>query len=325
MPARVKDHLRLGPVAMPPDRSRCRPALEALEARRIPSLVAPIDTIGTAQGVVAAPGQVARVQLPVAPGYLTPRKHATVLRLTAQPGPGGALRPAIVPALGPGGARLPFHPGAAHNPVYPGVVTAYAKLDRPGPLGVGVTGRQRTTGPFVSTVALPGDVNGDGKVNLQDLKAFVPAYLTRKPDAFYNPAADANLNGFVGQGDAKALLRNLPPPTPKVPLKIDLHLAPGDQVPGHHSATSGGVTAKETVTILGRTTPGAIVFADSGLGDYTFTGPAIAPDARGNFSLRVTNKEGLNNFNFLAIDPYGQQAIRSFPIFWTRFASGQVS
>ena len=39
----------------------------------------------------------------------------------------------------------------------------------------------------------------------------------------------------------------------------------------------------------------------------------------------MTNEEGLNNNDFLIIDPYLQQTIIDLPIVWTLFASGKVS
>ena len=48
---------------------------------------------------------------------------------------------------------------------------------------------------------------------------------------------------------------------------------------------------------------------------------SIATDAKGNFSVNETNSDGVNTFNFLIIDPYGQQVIRSYPEFWIPFAA----
>ena len=116
----------------------------------------------------------------------------------------------------------------------------------------------------------------------------------------------------------------LAPPMPKVPLSIDLLLAPQDAARGPTPKNSGGKTHHREVTVLGHTTPGSIVFSDSGLGDYSFTGQALAADARGNFALRVRNGEGLTNYNFLAIDPYGQQVIRAFPVLWLDFGASRT-
>src|SRR5438445_407833 len=69
-----------------------------------------------------------------------------------------------------------------------------------GPFTVGATGRHATTGPYLLS-----DVNGDGRVNLTDEQLFVQAYDSKLGDKNYNPAADLNHNGQVGQGDARLL------------------------------------------------------------------------------------------------------------------------
>jgi hypothetical protein len=201
------------------------------------------------------------------------------------------------------------------------MTTALVDDSTPGRLTVEVSGRKGSTGGFTLQATLPGDVNGNGQVMLGDLNAFQKSFNTSFGSALYNPAVDANQNGFIGHGDGKLLVRNLTPLTPKVPLNIDLVLAPGDQAKGPNPKNSGGITNKHVVTILGHTTPGSIVFADSGLGDYKFNGAAIATDSSGNFSQTVTLTGGVNNFEYLAIDPYGQQTIRAFPVFWKAFAA----
>jgi hypothetical protein len=162
---------------------------------------------------------------------------------------------------------------------------------------------------------------GEQQVTLNTLKAFTVAYLTTSHDALYNPAVDVNHNGFIGQGDGKLLLRELNPLTKEIPLKVNLILAPQDQAHGHVSSNSGGHTFHKDVTILGHTTPGSLVFSDSGFGDYSFTGPATYSDQNGNFSFKFTNSDGINNFEVLVIDPYGQQTILDYPIFWIPFAA----
>ena len=41
---------------------------------------------------------------------------------------------------------------------------------------------------------------------------------------------------------------------------------------------------------------------------------------QGNFSLKVKLSDGINQFDFQAVDPYGQQTLRAFPILWLGFA-----
>ncbi|MBX6313041.1 MAG: hypothetical protein IRY99_09030 [Isosphaeraceae bacterium] len=306
------------------DRPRRRPPyLERLETRTALSPIA--NTLQTTSGVVPRPGAVAHVTTNVASKNLAQKKHATVLGLTASPESGSSLVPRVVPVRQAGGGKIPFRHGHFYRPRGHAEDLAYVKVAKPGPLTTGVTGRHGTTGAFSATTYLPGDLNGDGKVDLTDLQDFAPAYLTFKGDGFYNPAADANHNGFIGQGDARFLVRNITPLTPKRPLSIEVALAPGDQAHLRRFHVSGAETFKQQVTIIGKTTPGSIVFADSGLGDYTFTGPALPTDAQGRFSVVVHNQEGINNYEFLAIDPYGQQTIRAFPILWLPFAEEKIN
>jgi hypothetical protein len=307
-------------VSSSSNRTRYRPELEACEARLALSTTVIANPLAVVNGTVKVPGSTAEVSFPVTPRNLNHR-HSVVIGTTVAPGAGSGLFPAVKHARGPAGQRLPLHQGMPFIPGFHGTAQAYVRTPQPGPLTTGVTGRQGTTGNFQLAATLPGDINGDGQVTIADLQLFAKSYLTTRGDALYNPAADADHNGFVGHGDARLLLRNETPLTPKIPLSIQMGLAPGDEQQGPKSMTSGGVTRKEKVTIIGHTTPGSIVFADSGLGDYTFTGQALVPDTRGLFRIQVTNKEGLNNYNFLAIDPYGQQTIRDFPIFWSSFAA----
>jgi hypothetical protein len=272
----------------------------------------------TATGDVPAPKAINQVTLPVGADHFQARR-TTVFGVTATPTPPATLDPAPVSAAGKAGEPLPFHPGAPYLPGRNPGARGYLQDGNPGPFAVGVTGRHATTGPFLLGADLPGDVNGDGKVDMQDEQAAAAAYNTKVGDKNYNPNADFNHNGQVGQEDLRLLLRNLAPLTPIHPLKVDLTLAPQDQARGHHPNTSGGVTHNRQVTILGRTTPESFVIADGGQGNFSFTGTAYVADAQGNFSVPVTLSNGITTFTFLAIDPFGQQRVRAFPIYWMDF------
>jgi Dockerin type I domain len=185
-----------------------------------------------------------------------------------------------------------------------------------------------TTSAVVKT--LMGDINGDGKVDLADVQAFAGTYMSRKGGPNYNPAADFNHNGVINLYDAKALLHNVAPISPRLPLNVELHLVPQDQIHYSGPTISGAATFRKVVTIIGRTTPGSLVIEDNhtsrlpgGTQAYKFTGPAHAADSRGFFSIVTTNTEGLNNNDFLILDPFGHPLIRDFPIFWIPYATGK--
>jgi hypothetical protein len=293
--------------------------VDVLEGRVVPSSSSnstlPADTLAVVQGTVSAPGGVAQVSVPITSANINGR-IPIVIGTATSPTAGSGINPRVISARGPDGQALQVQGGAAFVAARHNEATAFVQDGTPGTLTLSVTGAGNTSGSFQVRVYLPGDINGDGQVTLADLQAFPRYFKTRQGDALYNPAADANLNGQIGQEDARALVRNLKPLTPKGPLKVRLTLDPKDAVRGHVPSNSGGHTYQQTVTILGRTTPGSIVFSDSSFGDYTFSGSAIATDARGNFSVQATNKDGINNNDFLVIDPYGQQKVMDFPIYY---------
>ena len=300
---------------MRPSRTRRPLLIEGLEDRRVPSGL-PAGTIGVGTAVVPSPRAVGRVGSEVAPRNLAEHRPSTVIGLDARPLPGGRLAPKVVSAEGPLGHRLPLKVGAPFVAGRNGKALAFTKDGRAGTLTAGVTGRAGTTGSAALSTFLPGDVNGDGRVDLDDLQAFAPAYNSRIGDPNYLPSADADRNGQVGQGDARLILRNLTPIGPKVPLTIRVSLAPEDRAKDFPAVSDpDGVTRRSDVTIVGQTTPGSFVFLDGpNDADYAFEEKAIPTDAQGNFSYRLHLDGALTNTEYLAIDPYGQQAIRALPI-----------
>jgi hypothetical protein len=296
-------------------RNRKQPALDVLEGRLVPSGNVPANTLAIVQGTVPAPGAVAEVSVPITARNINGRIPIVIGTATA-PSAGSGVIPRVVAALGPDGKQVPVQPGAPSNPVTHNEALAFVQDGTPGPLTLKVKGAGGTTGSFQLRAYLPGDINGDGQVTLADLQLFPKRYRTQVGDALYNPAADANLNGQIGQEDAKALLRNLRPLTPRIPLKVNLSLLPSEDIRGDVPSNSGGHTYFQKVTILGKTTPGSIVFTDTSAADYSFNGPAAATNAKGEFSFVVTNKDGVNNNDFLVIDPYGQQHVQDYPIYY---------
>jgi hypothetical protein len=162
------------------------------------------------------------------------------------------------------------------------------------------------------------DIDGDGVVNVGDLQSMAQAYLTVAGQDRYNPAADLNRDGKINQYDARYLVKGLPAPPPRIPLRLALRLAPGQQVPHPGAVHNSGAVARriDNITILGRTIPGALVFADSSQGLYRFDGPLLPTDGRGNFVDHVQVDGRLDTtISFLVIDQYGRQLVRNYPVF----------
>jgi hypothetical protein len=169
--------------------------------------------------------------------------------------------------------------------------------------------------------------NPDRPFTPADLQLYAQVYLSTAGEPDFTPQYDFNGTGFIGQPDATPILRGLAAITPKVPLKLSLRLATGEQVHGHHPAESGGVTRLATVTVIGQTTPNSIVFIDGpttsihaqSTGNFKFQGGALATDSRGEFDYTVKLPDvsrggSLLSVNFLIRTPFNQQLIRSFPI-----------
>ncbi len=312
-------------------RDRRRPLMvEPLELRLALSGSTPANVIGTATATVAGPREVSQTSVQVAPKNITPRKQYTTFGVFVQPTSGSELQPQIVAVRGSTGKALPLE---YRRPFRSGIsdeAVAFVKDSTAGPLTIEVTGAHQSTGSYQVQTTLVGDVNGVGTVNFADLQAFAPSYMSQQGDPRYNLAADFNLNGVIDLNDAKALLQNMAPLTPALPLATRLTLAPQDQIHYSGPTVSGAATFQRVVTILGHTTPGSLVIEDNqvsrlpgGAQAYKFTGPAVATDANGFFSITAINTQGLNNNDFLILDPFGHQMILDFPVFWIPYATGR--
>jgi hypothetical protein len=264
---------------------------------------------------------VSTASVAVAARNVTAGKSSTLFGIFVAPGNGSSLQPRIVGVESSDGRMLsikqgrPFVAGRAD-----GQAAAFVKVSAAGPLTVLVSGMRRSTGLYSLDVTLAGDANGDGTVNQADLSPFASAYLSKPGDQNYNAAADFNQDGIVNQIDAKALQQNMPAVS-SGPLELSMNLLPADQAQYRTPSNSGGATFKQNVTIVGRTVPGSIVIQDGTKGFYKWVGPAYATDASGEFTAPEKLTQGVNTFDFLVIDPFRRQLIRSFPVFWLPFAA----
>ena len=155
---------------------------------------------------------------------------------------------------------------------------------------------------------------------LSTLHEFTQAYLSRVGQPKYDSAFDLNHNGRIGQDDGRLLLRALPAVAPKMPITLRVVLAPANQARGPLPKNSGGITHDKTPLVLGHTSPGALIFIGKGTTDLKLQGPALVADGNGNFTFKDDLADGINQLDFQAVDRYGQQTLRAFPIYWLDFA-----
>jgi hypothetical protein len=288
-----------------------KPLFEPLERRSLLNVAWPVNTIGTSAGNVEAAGGIGSASVAVAPRNLTPGRLSTDFGVFVEPSAGSGIRPRIV-AIEENGQHVPFRPGRPYIPGQTSDTAAFVEVSQPGPLTVVVAGAHHTDGSFTIAATLPGDVNGDGIVNLTDLPLFAAAYGSTTGQPTYNAAADFNLNGLIDFNDAAAIERNIPPLTPAHPLGLVVRLLSSDQAHYRTSKNSGGATFKQDVRIIGHTTPGSLVIEGSN---------AYATNADGDFAINVKNTIGINQNSLLVLDPFGHHYYRDFPIFWVSFAA----
>ncbi len=204
---------------------RQRIAVEALEARLALSSTTPANAIGTSTAIVSQPRAISETTVEVASKNITTQKNGTIFGVFVQPTAGSQLQPKIVAVIGSNGKPLPLQDG---RPFRPGVSDEAVVFFKDGSLGavtIEVTGAGQSTGSYQVQTTLVGDVNGDGTVNFADLQAFAPTYGSQQGNSNYNLAADFNQNGVINLYDAKALLHNMAPLTPRLPLATRLTLA----------------------------------------------------------------------------------------------------
>lgn len=311
---------------------RHRPGLESLEVRLAMSLppgaptyglTPPLNTIGLSLGDATHPHAISSTTATIVSKNITVGRSSTEFGLFVKPYGNSGVVPKIV-AVEQNGQRLPLQYGRTYNPAQAGQPTdqavAFFETKHPGTVTILVSGKGLSTGQYTAETTLVGDVNGDGTVNLTDEQDFVQAFAEKLNQKGYLASADYNQNGIVNQYDAMALERNMPiPPRPRENL-VAINLAPQDQLHYATSQDSGGETAKKNVTIDGYTTPGSIVLVDSTLGNYKFGSQALSTNASGFFTVEATNTQGVNTYDFKVLDPFGNQHIRSFPVFWTTYA-----
>ena len=112
-----------------------------------------------------------------------------------------------------GGIRF----GRNYRPKLAGQVSnqavSFFETGKAGTVTIKVAGAGLSSGAYTVEATLPGDVNGDGQVNLADEQAFAKTYVESRGDKDYEASADYNQNGIVNLYDALAMERNMTPLT----------------------------------------------------------------------------------------------------------------
>jgi hypothetical protein len=283
---------------------KAKPGGEQLEARSLLTSGAG-NIFALVPGTVDKAGDVGAHTFKVESSHFTLPKRTATLGIDVAASGGSAIKPRIS-SVSSGGRVLPIS--------YPrgGVLRAKASGQTPGltngavlvPVkGSGsytthVLGESKTTGNYILGYFVPGDADGNGKVEQADIAAIKKAVGAIVGDGDYSFDADSNRDGRIGQNDVQTARKNLGVVTTITPV-ISANLDPISD-----SGTVDRTTVFQDVILTGNGAPGATVsFSEIAkkTPDYT---TKIGDD--GTYAITVTLAEGSNTFHVTYVDPFGQ-------------------
>jgi hypothetical protein len=172
-----------------------------------------------------------------------------------------------------------------------------AKNPPPASYEVEVDG-DKTTGGYLVGFYLPGDVDGDGVVRNDDLKAIRSANGSAAGQAGYNFNADANRDGRITGVDLNLAQNNkgiLTTVQPLIMASLD---------PASDSGTANRETVFQNVIFNGTATPGAKITYKE-VGSKTAE-KSVVTGRDGTYSVVIPLAEGENVFQVTSTDGFGQ-------------------
>lgn len=290
---------------------------EALESRSLLTAGAG-NTFAIIPGSIAKMGDVTAIKFTIDPAHFRMPKGKFTLGIDIAPDPTSALKPMIVGVKAANGRPVVPTSHAIYDPHLAtsatgtkgptSAVLTQVKLNPMRPKApvtyeVDVKGLSGTTGKFLLGFYLPGDANGDGKVDQTDVNAVMSslnsrASTTTSGTSKYNFGADVNRDGRISVVDLRDTQRNLGVSTDVTPV-VGANLDPKGMVDVNQR-----LTRTPSVHFTGAMTPGgAITYADVAAKVKPVTATA---DASGNYSITVPLSEGANRFKVTTFDAFGQ-------------------
>jgi hypothetical protein len=288
-----------------------RPAPEALETRSLLTGGAG-STFAVLPGVVAKTGDLTAVKFTIDPKDFHLPAGKMSLGIDVAPDPTSGLTPQIVGVVSSEGRLVPTSrsiydrklsspqatPGKPTSAVLTTVKLDPAKPTAPVSYVVDVRGLSGTTGKFLLGFYLPGDANGDGKVDQTDITAIKAAMGAVGGSSKYSFDADANRNGRVSATDLRTAMMNQGVSTdisPVVSANLDAN--------GMLDVTQR-TTRNPSATFSGTASPGASV-------KFTEVNGLVKPvsttvNATGSYSITVPLAVGSNTFQVATADSFGQ-------------------
>jgi hypothetical protein len=300
-----------------PSRRRRRPQLgaEALESRSLLTGGAG-NMFAIIPGTISDTNGTATVSFTLDPAHFHLPRGSMALGVDIAPDQGSTVQPLITAVDDAHGNLIPqafhsiYNPHLTHEQVAAGKGTSAVltpvsfaghspNSTTPVTYSVQVQAFNNTSGNFLVGFYLPGDADGNGKVDAADIKAVKQDLGATSKNQNYNFAADANRDGRIGKIDLAYALQNQGVSTDITPV-VSANLNPASD-----SGLQDRITNNQTVNFTGTGSPGATVtFTNT---SFTNLAPvSTTVDATGNYSIDVPLGLGANVFNVKSTDAFGQ-------------------
>jgi membrane-associated phospholipid phosphatase len=270
--------------------------LEILEQRRL--LASTPLPFATFSGFIANPSQKASIAMSVgASSFHIPSKQVLLEFVLENPGVGSFSPGRIQISSKTGATLVASSPGRNVGGVHESTALVRAST---GSLIVNVSALGGSTGNFVLNVFLAGDVNGDSRVNQQDMNTIKSLIGKRSISPALLVGTDLNEDGKVTQADLNLAEANLNVSTPVRPMIVSTAVA------RQFDPTGTGIVSQPNIAITGLTEPHASVSL------YDINHPTAVThttaDATGHFQVPFSVGLGLTFVQAGASDAFGQHA-----------------
>lgn len=291
----------------PRSQARRRPLFriepEVLESRQLLTGGAG-NTFALNRGTIADAGGVATSTFQIESGHFTMPKGRMTLGVDVVPSTGSTLKPVITAIVPQGeGARGPAFHQRVNSASGPHAVLTTVNLPKKGQgtaanYQVKITAQSKTSGDFLLGYYLPGDADGNGKVEASDLAAIRGLVGKTVNDAEYNFEADSNRDGRITRADVKLATPNLgvgTTITPDFTANLD---------PTTDTGAPDRITNSSVVQFNGQAAPGsAISFHEV---DGKAADAKTTADSTGKYNISLSLAAGTNNFEVTSVDTFGQ-------------------
>lgn len=287
-------------------------SIDALEERRVMS-AGMGSTFAIVPGAIAEGEKTSTVEIRIDPKHFTGgRGGRMVVGIDVAAEPGSEVKPMITGVRGANGrpaasiqrslySQAVVKSAQLGSPVS-SAVTTVLRVPRAGqePITykIDVKGQSESAGDYLLGFYLPGDVDGNGMVDKNDIQMIGAKLGRTTTDDGYSFDADTNRDGQINVMDLRVASQNLGARTTISPV-VNVNLDPATDGP-----MQSRITNHRVVRFNGATSPDASV---------TFTelngrapGAATTSDAEGNYTIDVELADGPNNFQVTTSDSFGQ-------------------